>query len=176
MYLSDEKIYLRAMEPEDAGAMYRWENDASLWELGGGVSRPFSRAVIRKFIEQASMDIFAAGQLRLMIVRKDTGQTIGCVDLFDFNPLMRRAGVGILIYEAEDRRQGYGLSALQLMTEYAFRHLDLRQLYADIPVSNRASRRLFSRVGFIGDTVRREWVRISGGRYEDALFVQLLRS
>lgn len=32
--LENERIVLRALEPEDLEVLFRWENDASLWELG----------------------------------------------------------------------------------------------------------------------------------------------
>lgn len=174
MLLQDDRIRLRAMEPEDLESLYRWENDTSLWHLGD-TTRLFSREALRAFIEGSSLDIYSARQVRLMIVLVSSGETIGCVDLFAFDPLNRRAGVGILIYESVMRRQGYALAALRLVAEYAFGHLDMRQLWADIPVSNTASLRLFERVGFTGDTLRREWVRRQDGTYEDARFVQLYK-
>ena len=163
------------MEPEDCGAMYRWENDTSLWSLGD-TTRPFSREALRGFIAGASQDIYAARQVRLIIAPRSSGVAVGCVDLFDFDPLHRRAGVGILIYEPADRQRGYAQAALRLVSEYAFRHLDMRQLWADIPVSNTASLRLFERAGFTGTAVKKAWVRTPDGTaYEDARFVQLFR-
>lgn len=159
------------MEPGDCRAMYRWENDTSLWSLGE-TTRPFSRAALDDFIRNSSLDLYQARQLRLIVELWDTASPIGCVDLFAFDPLNRRAGVGILIYDPIHRRQGYGTDALNLLIEYAFCHLELRQLWADIPVSNTASLRLFERAGFIGDALRRQWVRRSDGTYEDARFLQ----
>lgn len=174
MLLQDDRIRLRAMEPEDLEAMYRWENDTSLWHLGD-TTRPFSREALQTFIEGASLDIYAARQVRLIITLISSGETIGCADLFAFDPLNRRAGVGILIYEPSQRRRGYASTALRLMAEYAFGHLDMRQLWADVPVSNTASLRLFAGAGFTGDALRREWVRRPDGTYEDARFMQLFK-
>lgn len=180
MLLQDDRIRLRAMEPEDCEAMYRWENDTSLWHLGD-TTRPFSQRALTEFIAQASQDIFTARQVRFMIellFADGRGrEAVGCVDLFDFDPLNRRAGVGILVYEPAFRRKGYALAALRLTAEYAFGHLDMRQLWADIPVSNTASLRLFERAGFTGTTVKKAWVRSPEGNegYEDARFVQLFR-
>lgn len=171
MLLQNDRIRLRAMEPDDCRAMYRWENDTTLWSLGE-TTRPFSRAVLDDFIRNSSLDLYQARQLRLIVELRDAASPIGCVDLFAFDPLNRRAGVGILIYDPLHRRQGYGSDALNLLIDYAFRHLELRQLWADIPVSNTASLRLFERAGFTGDALRRQWVRRSDGTYEDARFLQ----
>lgn len=191
MLLQNDLIRLRAMEPADAEAMYRWENDTSLWSLGE-TTRPFSRAAVEEFIAQASLDIYQARQLRLMIEPQastlSTSTTtsggsagnqegaVGCIDLFSFDPLHRRAGVGILVYDPAYRRRGYGLAALRLLTEYAFQHLEMRQLWADIPLSNSASLRLFEKAGFTGEAIRRAWVRTPTGTYEDARFVQCLNT
>lgn len=178
MLLQDDRIRLRAMEPEDLEAMYRWENDASLWHLGD-TTRPFSREALREFIEGSSQDIFAARQVRLIIetIGEPTQvEAIGCADLFAFDPLNRRAGVGILIYDPSQRRQGYASTALRLTAEYAFGRLDMRQLWAEIPISNTASLRLFERAGFSGTAIKKAWVRTPDGTaYEDARFVQLFR-
>lgn len=181
MLLKDDRIRLRAMEPEDGKAMYRWENDATLWRLGD-TTRPFSRAALEEFVAQAAQDIYQARQLRLMIELLDeeysSAGPVGCVDLFDFDPLHRRAGVGILIYEPEMRRRGYGTAALRLLVAYAFGYLDMRQLWADVPLSNAASLRLFGRVGFRANGVRQAWVPTADGTgsgYEDVRFFQLLR-
>lgn len=171
MLLQNDRIRLRAMEPDDCRAMYHWENDTSLWSLGE-TTRPFSRAVLDDFIRNSSLDLYQARQLRLIVELRDAASPIGCVDLFAFDPLNRRAGVGILIYDPLHRRQGYGTDALNLLIDYAFRHLELRQLWADIPVSNTASLRLFERAGFTGNAFRRQWVRRSDGTYEDARFLQ----
>lgn len=184
MLLQNDLIRLRAMEPADAEAMYRWENDTALWSLGE-TTRPFSRAAVEEFLAQASLDIYQARQLRLMIEPQAStpatsttsgASAVGCIDLFCFDPLHRRAGVGILVYDPACRRKGYGLAALQLTTEYAFLHLEMRQLWADIPLSNTASLRLFDKAGFTGEAIRRAWVRTPTGAYEDARFVQCLNT
>lgn len=184
--LQDTTVRLRAMEPGDCETLYRWENDTRLWSLGD-TTRPFSREVLQGFIDASGSDMYAARQLRLMIQpvgdgSADASSAVGCVDLFAFDPLRRRAGVGILIYEDGDRRRGYALAALRLAAEYAFGHLEMRQLWAEIPVSNTASLRLFEKAGFSGEAVKRQWVRTAGepgdgeSEYEDARFVQLFRS
>ncbi len=173
--LTNDKITLRAMEPADIDVMYRWENDTDLWPIGN-TSRPFSREVLGEFIAGAAVDVFAAGQMRLVITLNATGEPIGCIDLFEIDPLNRRAGVGILIYDPKHRGQSYGKQALELLTEYAFNYLEIRQLYADIPVSNAASRGMFASVGFSESGLRRAWVRKAGGGYEDSMFMQLLNN
>ena len=111
--LENERIILRALEPEDLEVLFRWENDASLWELGSTLS-PFSRYVLKEYIATSHQDIYTNGQLRLMIVCKETGEPVGTIDLFDLDPHHRRCGVGILI-DPDSRRKGFAGDWLPLL-------------------------------------------------------------
>ena len=75
-YLTGKQIELRAVEPEDLDALYRWENDSSLWIYGSTVS-PFSRYLLKQYIENYTADIARDKQLRLIIMRKESRQVIG---------------------------------------------------------------------------------------------------
>ena len=69
----------------------------------------------------------------------------GCVDLYNYDPLNKRAAVGIMVAN-EYRRQGYALAMLQaLEAQYAGR---LHCLYADIAALNAASLALFKKAGY----------------------------
>ena len=94
--LKGELVALRAMEPTDLELLYRWENDSDVWTISN-TRTPFSKYVLKNFIETSSQDIYTAKQLRLMIDENATGETIGIIDLFDFDPFHLRVGVGILI-------------------------------------------------------------------------------
>ena len=91
--LDDSEILLRALEPSDVDVLYRWENDTTIWGVSTTIA-PFSKETLRRYIEDVQ-DIYEAKQLRLMIADKKSGNTIGTIDLFDFDAHNRRAGIGI---------------------------------------------------------------------------------
>lgn len=167
--LESERIRLRNLEPEDLDVLYRWENDASLWEVGDTVS-PFSRYVLKEYIAESHRDIYDLRQLRLVIEFRTTGRAAGLVDLFDFDPHHRRAGVGIVV-DIPYRRNGLATEALDLIIGYAFSFLKLHQLYVHIPVTNKASEALFTRCGFVVAGVLSEWITGSEG-YVDVWVMQ----
>ena len=109
-----KEIKLRAPEPEDLELLYSWENDPDIWHLGNTI-QPFSKHTLREYLESASRTIFEEGQLRLMIDKKEDNSTIGTIDLFDFDPVNMRAGVGILIAKKEERNRGYASMALECL-------------------------------------------------------------
>jgi len=151
--MKGSKVALRAVEPADATVIHEWENDMDIWQLSNTIT-PFSRYIIEQYILNSDQDIYTAKQLRLMIDRIDgpTAIAAGAIDLFDFDPMHRRAGVGILI-SASQRKEGLASESLELLKKYAFETLQLRQLYCNITAGNEATMALFQKHGFgVGGT------------------------
>jgi diamine N-acetyltransferase len=152
-------LLLRAPEPADIDIIYRWENDTRIWHLGNTLV-PYSRFAIEQFVLNSGNDIYASKQLRLMIDWHSTGSdkiTIGSVDLFDFVPYHKRAGIGILIDEPY-RRKGFALEALNLLIEYCFATMNLHQLYCNIEEGNTESIKLFTKAGFKVCGSKKDWL------------------
>jgi diamine N-acetyltransferase len=172
--LQGKNIYLRALEPEDLEFVYAIENDESIWEVSN-TQTPYSRFLIRQYLENAHQDIYEAKQLRLVICKNQNFDAIGLIDLFDFDPRNNRAGVGILIKNSGDRNSGIGTEALDLLIQYAFTKLNLHQLYANIDLENEASLALFTNFGFQTIGIKKQWNLING-RYKDEALFQLINN
>lgn len=170
------RITLRAIEPSDADLIFEWENDRDIWSVSQTIT-PYSKHIIDQYIENAHRDIFDTKQLRLMIdLEEDSGiNTIGTIDLFDYDPFNGRAGVGILIKDNDHRQKGYARAALKSFIQYAFSTLLLNQIYCNIGSNNVSSIKLFEAAGFQLIGVKKNWNRTASG-YEDELMYQLLRS
>lgn len=171
-YFVGERICLRAMEPEDLEVMYEMENDPQTWDVSN-FTVPYSRFVLKQYIENAQCDMFADRQLRMMIVRHADNAVVGTVDITDFVPLHARGEVGIGV-RREFQGNGYAKEALDLLCEYLFGFLHLKQLVAHVATDNEGSLRLFSSCGFVECGVLKEWWCV-GGRYKDVVLLQRLR-
>lgn len=161
---------LRALEPEDLELMYGWENDMQIWRVSGTVA-PFSRHVLSRLIEEQQFDIYATRQMRLVI--EHDGQAVGAVDLFEFDPHNRRAGVGIIV-DSQHRAQGLGHDALKALEQYARQTLHLHQLWCSVTVDNEASLKLFRKAGYMECGLRREWILTSDGALDEILMQKIL--
>lgn len=173
--LHGSNIHLRMPEPSDVDILYRWENDLSVWRVSTTVV-PFSRFQMEQYIMNSQHDIYTERQLRLMIdlfAGKGSQKTIGCIDLFDYDPLHRRAGIGILIIP-EEREKGYAAEALGLLIRYSFEIVQLHQLYCNISSGNDPSIRLFTKARFVQCGVKKEW-RIIDNKWTDEIMFQLIR-
>lgn len=130
---------------EHAPIILDWENNPDFWEVTENEG-PFSLDDIKYFIENSN-SLEDSGQLRYMI-STHSGRIIGAIDLFDFDPLSRSAGIGILIAKPEDRSKGFASDALLTLIRHSRSGHLLKQLHCIIYPSNIASIKLFSRCGF----------------------------
>ncbi len=164
-------IKLRALEPKDIDFLLQIENDTDLWHLSH-TQQPFSKKLLQTYIANADRDIYEAKQFRFAIETMTDGKLVGFIDLFDFDPKNKRAGIGIVIAHVYQNK-GYGQAALLAVIQYAFNILYLHQLYANIAVSNLPSQQLFEKNGFQLSGVKKDW-NYYGRTYEDELFYQLI--
>jgi diamine N-acetyltransferase len=162
-------IRLRAIEPEDLELLYNWENNNSYWIISNTVA-PFSKYTLKRYIRNSHKSIYETGQLRLMIDLISGNQTIGTIDIFDFDPFHNRAGIGILIAEEEQRRKGYGSMALKCLTDYCFRTLQLHQLWCNILATNNESIELFQKLGFVQIGIKKDWVKTADAYLDEYMF------
>ena len=166
--INPQDILLRALEPIDVDTLYRWENDPAVWDVGCTLA-PYSRKQLWDYVNNYDGDIYAARQLRLMIVLP-SGETIGTVDLYDFDPANSRCAVGILIAPPY-RRQGFGLAALEKLAAHCRHKLSLHQLYSIAAADNLPSRALFEAAGYTISGRLRSWLR-TANHYTDAYLYQ----
>lgn len=169
--LKGEHLYLRALEPDDLAFVLSVENDENFWEISH-TQTPFSKYIIEQYLENAHKDIYEAKQLRLVIC-KLSGEAVGLIDLFDFDFKNKRAGVGIVIKDEVNRKQGYAFQSLSLLVEYSFTHLDLHQLYCNISEDNHASIKLFEACGFIKAGLKKDWNFYNGTFKNEYLFQRI---
>lgn len=171
-YFVSERLHLRAMEPEDLEIMYAMENDPQNWDVTN-FNVPYSKFILRQYIENSQCDMFADRQLRMMIVRHEDDAVVGTVDITDFSPLHSRGEIGIVV-RREYQSKGYAKEALDLLCDYVFGFLFLKQLTAHISTDNEASIQLFKSCGFTECGLLKEWWCV-GGQYKDVVLLQRLR-
>jgi len=175
MAANNSRVILRALEPSDVDLLYQWENDKRIWQVSNTLV-PFSRYILKKYIENSHKDIYEMKQLRLMIdveIGLNSFRSVGSVDLFDFDPYHLRAGVGILIAVDEERGKGYATRALKELITYAFDTLQLNQLYCNVSTDNKASMSLFQKAGFDRVGIKKKWIKTTAG-YKDEALLQLI--
>lgn len=169
--LKDDEIELRALEPEDLDWLYSIENDTGLWQWGSA-NVPYSRFALKTYIAESRSDIYADGQLRLVVVSSRSGEVLGCVDLMNLDARHLRAEVGIVIFPRFGH-MGYGMRVLDLLTDYCRSHIYLHTLYAVIAENNSVACGLFEKAGFARMANLKDWLRAPNGRFISAIMYGL---
>ena len=104
----------------------------------------------------------------------DSSKPVGAIDLFEYDPIHRRAGVGILIYEQSDRGRGYASDAVETLCRYAHDTLRAHQLWCNVGADNEASLRLFRNAGFTEIGTKRDWQWRADGYHDEVMLQKML--
>ncbi len=169
--LRDDKVMLRAVEPEDLELMYLLENDARLWDCAN-TSVPYSSHLLKEYIKQCSCNFYEDKAVR-MAIALPSGMSVGFIDLQNYEPKHQRAEVGIVLMP-DFQHQGLAKHALTLMAEYARDMLHLHQLYAHVHTGNHLALRLFLAAGFIRTATLPQWTCCTDGWQDVAVFQMIL--
>lgn len=162
------ELYLRAVEPEDLEFLYELENDQDLWEVSN-TRIPFSKNTLQQYLSSVQ-DIYTDRQLRLVICVD--AQSVGAVDLFDYDPFHQRAGVGIVISK-DFQQKGLATVALKQLIQFCSSNLGLRLLFCNILSNNQHSIALFEKASFFYVGNKKYWHRSATGEFIDELMYQL---
>lgn len=136
---------LRLLENTDLDFLFEIENNPKNKEFNKFISTT-SRKLLKDYIKNAQADISVYNQIRFVVENKNI--QIGLIDLFEYDPEKKNAGVGIII-NSEFRNKNFGSNALKIIIDYSFQKLDLIFLFANIKSENKHSIKLFEKFGFI---------------------------
>lgn len=156
-FLHNDTIYLRAVELSDVDTLYRWENDSTQWATAN-THAPYSRTQLWNYANNYDGDIYAHRSLRLVVCMQAGCETIGTIDIYDFDPANGHATVGVYI-SSRHRGHGYGLQALMLATDYAHRCVGIKQLIAIAAADNTASQAMLQSAGYRHCGTLSQWLR-----------------
>jgi len=156
-------VRLRAWEPDDVEAMWRWQNDWDVQRLGDGEPElALSReAVGRQFGPGSPLTMF--------MIETIDGRLIGSCSYHDYSGRSRSCTVGIWIGEADARGQGHGTEAMRLLLSYLFRHMGLHRVSLQVLANNAAAIASYRKCGFREEGRDREAV------FQDGIWVDTVR-
>lgn len=136
---------IRKTRETDIDLILHWENDPALWPVTDDAG-PFSREEIEIFVLR-SRSLEHDKQER-WILEDETGRSVGCIDLFDYEENEQSCGIGVVIPSPNDRRKGYALSGIRQLLSKVKKETSVHRLHCMIFPDNLASIRLFEKLGF----------------------------
>ncbi|HEY7140690.1 MAG TPA: GNAT family protein [Methylomirabilota bacterium] len=103
---------------------------------------------------------------RLLVCRRSDGAILGVVNVSEIvRAALQSAYLGYYAF-GPHAGHGYMAEGLALVLRFAFRHLRLHRLEANIQPANRSSRRLVRRLGFRKEGFSPRYLKV-GGRWRD---------
>lgn len=168
--LTGELVRLRALEPEDAEALWRWHADPEVarWLTA---DYPESRdRITKRFADRPPITYdntaFAVEQL-------DTGRLIGVVVLRDATPESGCAVLDIYLGERDVWGQGHGTDTIRVICRYGFDVMRLHQITLWVVADNVRALRVYEKVGFVEEGRQRQTFR-RDGRWHDMILMGML--
>jgi len=110
-----------------------------------------------------------------MIIRREDNSLLGALTLDNVRYGPAKAGTVGYWIGPEHARNGYMHEALNMVTEFAFKRLDLSRIEAACLPENEASRGLLEKAGFKYEGVAQSYLQIAGRWRTHVLYAQLRR-
>lgn len=168
-----KRLLLRPITPRDSLAFLRIFSDPETmkyWSREPLEGLDEARKVVQEEIEWG-----ASGKcLNWGIARREDGELIGKVNLFDYDKQHGRAEIGFAL-DRSYWNQGITVEAAEPIIKYAFDKLGLHRIEADVDPGNTASLALLEKFGFRREGLSRDRYKVHG-RWHDSVILGLLES
>jgi ribosomal-protein-alanine N-acetyltransferase len=170
--LHGERVVLRWLTPHDVPALFAVFSDREVmryWSSPAMCDPAEAEALLAEIhASYAARTLFQWG-----IASRADDRVIGTCTLYRIDDKNRRAEIG---YALGRDYWGRGLAreSLAVLLRYAFDHLALERIEADVDPDNAASLRLLEGLGFAREGYLRERWRVAGG-VQDSVILGLLR-
>lgn len=162
-------IKLRRLKKSDAPKMAKLANNENISRnLTDGFHHPYTlqhaEEFIQRFINQEPLTIFA------IEYKDDYVGNIGLVKGTDI--YSKTAEIGYFIGEPFWNK-GIATTAVNLITEYGFKNLDIVRIHTGIFEYNEASRRVLEKCGFIKEAIFQKSVFKQGKLWNEVRFAKI---
>jgi RimJ/RimL family protein N-acetyltransferase len=165
--LKGKKVILRPAKLSDAPRFVKWFNDRSVNKF----------LLVRKLNLQEERvwikNVQKAKDACHLAIDTVEGVHIGAAVFARISSRNHFASFGITIGDKHYWGRGYGREAARLMLDYGFKKLKLHRVGLDVYAYNPRALKLYRRLGFRKEGVKREH-NYYGGKYHDTLSMGLL--
>lgn len=171
MNIYGKRVVLRAMEKSDCDFVREIFNDPEIEKLVVGWAFPLSAYSQ----EQWFLNHYADQNNFRFVIETSEDRAIGIATITDIDWKNKRAFHGIKLANIENRSKGIGTDVVMAIMRYAFDELGLHRLDGSWLEDNIASIRLYTKLGWKTEGIRREYI-YKGGVYKNLAVVGILAS
>jgi UDP-4-amino-4,6-dideoxy-N-acetyl-beta-L-altrosamine N-acetyltransferase len=165
-------VRLTPLEEGDLELIYLWQNAPDIRDLTMGFRFPVQRDSAKEWLKSVREENSASRVV--YAIRKDSSLA-GVIQLHNIDAYQRRALLGVFIGKTQERHRGTGSVSTALLLDYAFNGLDFRKVSLEVFSANFSAVRLYEKLGFVREGVKREDYFLDG-KYFDTLLFGMLRA
>lgn len=169
-FLESERIFLRAVSPEDACHFERWFNEPEVTLYLNYGQLPTNEEEIFEMISEQKR----RGDILFIVVDKKTKEAIGLTGLHDINSRARKAEYRVFIGEKKYWGKGLGTEITELVTFYGFDRLNLNRIYLGFTADNEKAGKAYEKSGYVKEGILKQDL-YRNGRYYDSIKMAVLR-
>jgi RimJ/RimL family protein N-acetyltransferase len=167
--LIGDRVILRPITVDDAANMFASLSDEESMRLTGTLDT-FTFEQVQNYCRRIET---ADDRADYAITLKDNPAYLGEVVLNDIDWHNRSANFRIALASKDIFGKGYGTEATRLILEFGFRTLKLHRIELEVYDFNPRAQRVYEKVGFIREGVRRD-VLLLDGQYHSAIVMSIL--
>lgn len=167
----NERIYLRALEPEDYKISVKWRNDPDIQNQVGGPKYFVSAEKERQWVQNA---INSSDRIVLAICLQENDKYIGNIMLQEIDWINRSGHIPIFIGDKEEWGKGYATEARFLMLKFAFEERGLERIWAYVLEENIGSLKMHEKCGYKIEGLMRNSV-YKNGKFQNQYILSVLK-
>jgi RimJ/RimL family protein N-acetyltransferase len=170
MIVLGDRVKLRAMEPSDAEALWRWNHDPEVMRwMDAGYAQPLVR--VTKWLEDRPRNDYGDALFGVEVL--SDAKLIGLIRLRDAEPETGCAELDIYLGERDYWGKGYGTDAVRTICRYGFDRMRLHKISLTVVAENHAAHHVYRSVGFSDEGRLRQTFR-HAGQWHDKITMGLL--
>jgi len=169
--LEGETVELRRHARANYGLYAGWYGDSEIWHLTSWAPSPMNRPSVEKLFEDRELspvdDSFA-------IHVKEEDEPVGVISLMNISDANESAELSIIVGHPDDRHQGYGTEAIELLLGYAFKELGLNRVGLSAFEFNDEAIAAYEKLGFAVEGRYRQAIK-RNSRFYDAILMSVIK-
>ena len=170
--LEGETVELRRHARANYALYAAWYGDPEIWHLTSWALSPLNRSAVEKLFEDRELspidDSFA-------IHIKDDKEPVGVISLMNISDTNASAELSVIVGHPDDRHQGYGTEAIELLIRYAFEELGLNRVGLSAFDFNGEAISAYEKLGFAVEGRYRQAIKRNSG-FHDAILMSILKN
>ncbi|MEV4625122.1 GNAT family protein [Micromonospora sp. NPDC049523] len=163
MFVLGDLVKLRAMEPSDGEALWRWNHDPEVMRwMDDGYAQTLAR--VTTWMQERPRNEYGDVLFGIEVIAD--AKLVGLVRLHGAEPETGCADLDIYLGEKDYWGRGYATDAMRTVCRFGFDNMRLHKITLTVVAENHAAHHVYRKVGFVDEGRLRQTFRRDGTWYD----------